>query len=79
MRLLLITADSLGIKPLREKLSQAGITVVSLSDISNIGAVIAKEQPKLVLVDGEILGCQVLVALRSEPSASDVSVAFLTE
>jgi signal transduction histidine kinase len=78
MKLLLITADSLKLNPLIERISQGGINVVSWSDVSKVGAAIAKEVPEIILVDGEILGCQVLVKLRKE-QIGDVAIAFLME
>jgi signal transduction histidine kinase len=79
MKVLAIASESLTLNPLIGQLQQAGIDASSLSDISRLGTVLAVERPNLILVDGEILGCQVLVALRKVAAARDVLVAFLTE
>ncbi len=79
MKVLTIADDFLKLNPLTTRLSQAGIEEIGLSNISTIGSLMAIEQPDLILVDGEVLGCQVLVALRKEPAAQAIPVVFLTE
>jgi signal transduction histidine kinase len=78
MKLLAIATDPSQLDPLITRLHQLGIGVVELSDISQIGDVIASARPDLVVVDGEILCCQVLVALRKERAAKDLPIACLT-
>jgi signal transduction histidine kinase len=78
MKVLTIASDALKLNPLTAGLNQAGIEAIGLSDIRAVGSAIAIERPDLVLVDGEILGCQVLVALRKEQPKNGVPVVFLT-
>ncbi len=79
MKVLTIASDSLKLNPLKTLLTPLGIDAIALSDLRTIGTVIVSDRPDLLVVDGEILGCQVLVALREEPAAQDIPVAFLTE
>jgi hypothetical protein len=79
MKVLTIASDSLKLNPLRTLLIQLGIDAIALSDISIIETAIESDHPDLLLVDGEIFGCQVLVALRKVPAAKNIPVAFLTE
>jgi DNA-binding response OmpR family regulator len=78
MKVLTIASDALKLNPLTAGLNQAGIEAIGLSDIRAVGRAIAIERPDLVLVDGKILGCQVLVALRKEQPKNGVPVVFLT-
>jgi hypothetical protein len=77
MKLLTIATDPSQLDPLTTRLHQLGIAVSELSDVSQIDVVIASERPDLVLVNGEILCCQVLVALRTERTAKDLQIACL--
>jgi signal transduction histidine kinase len=79
MKILAIASDSSALNPLTTQLKQAGMDAIGLSDIGQINTAIADERPNLILVDGEILGCQVLVALKKAPIAHDIPVAFLTD
>jgi signal transduction histidine kinase len=79
MKVLAIASDSQTLNPLTTQLKQAGIDSIGLSDLGMVNPAIAKERPDLILVDGEILGCQVLVALKKAPVAHDIPVAFLTD
>jgi signal transduction histidine kinase/CheY-like chemotaxis protein len=79
MKVLAIGSDSLKLNPLKIRLNQLGIETIDLSDTSRVSATLMTEQPDLILVDGEILGCQILVALRKAPTQPQVPVAFLTE
>jgi CheY-like chemotaxis protein len=79
MKVLAIASDSLKLNPLTTRLNQSGIDTIDLSDPKAVGKVLKIEQPDLILVDGEILGCQAIVALRKESAAKAIPVAFLTE
>ncbi len=79
MKVLAIASDALKLNPLTTKLNQAGITAIALSDARTMSSVVARERPDLVLVDGEVLGYQVFVALKNDPDTEAVPVAFLTE
>jgi signal transduction histidine kinase len=77
MKILVIASDSLKLNFLTTRLNQAEFSIVGLIDFSEIQQIIAIEQPQIILVDGEILGCQVMVNLRQ--AANDIPVAFLVE
>jgi DNA-binding response OmpR family regulator len=79
MKILVIPSDPLQLQPLTLRLHSLGIDTVESIDLNQIGEVMAREQPDLILIDGEILGCQVVVKLRQISTASKVPVAFLTE
>jgi signal transduction histidine kinase len=79
MKVLTIASDALKLNPLRTLLIQSGIDAIPVSDICTIGTEIESNRPDLLLVDGEILGCQVLVVLRGVQVAKHIPVAFLTE
>ncbi len=78
MKILIIASDSFQLKALTDRLNQADIGTIGLSDLGTMGKTIAIDRPDLIVVDGEILGCQVIVALR-KLSAADIPVAFLVE
>jgi signal transduction histidine kinase len=79
MQVLAIASESFSLQSLTTQLHNAGIEATGLSDLKTLDFIVAREQPELILVDGEILGCQVLVALRQVPIAQELPVAFLTD
>jgi signal transduction histidine kinase/BarA-like signal transduction histidine kinase len=79
MKVLAIASDSSTLHPLTIQLEQVGIDAINLSELDLVNSAIAKEHPDLILVDGEILGCQVLVEFRKASVARDIPVAFLTD
>jgi signal transduction histidine kinase len=64
MKVLAIALDLPPLHSLKMQLGRVGIETIDWGDASTIGSAIATERFDLVLVDGEILACQVLVALR---------------
>lgn len=79
MNILVIASDFSTISPLTDRLHQADIETIALNDLSALGKTLAIARPDIILVDGEILGCQVIVALRKLSAVSDIPVAFLVE
>ena len=79
MKVLAIASDFLKLNPLTTRLDRAGIDTKGSIDLRTVGKIVEIEQPDLILVDGEILACQVIVALRKESAALEIPIAFLTE
>ncbi len=79
MKILVIASDSSALNPLTDRLNQADIGTIALSDLDAISKTIAIDRPDVILVEDEILGCQVIVALRKLSTASDIPVAFLVD
>lgn len=78
MKVLKIASESLKLQLLAAQLHQAEIDPIETIDLKTVGQVVAIDRPDPILVDGEILGCQVIVALR-KAAAQDIPIAFLTE
>jgi signal transduction histidine kinase len=79
MQVLAITSEPLKLHALKTRLYQVGIDTVDWRDVNAMGVAISTALPHLILVDGEILGCQVLVALRKASLASDIPILVLTD
>jgi signal transduction histidine kinase len=79
MKVLAIASAPLQFHPLKEQLHQAGIDTIDWSDVDTIAVAIADERIDLILVDGEILACQVLVALRKASVTADLPLVCVAD
>jgi signal transduction histidine kinase len=79
MKVLALASAPLKLNSLTTRLHQAGINAIDWSDAGTIPAAIADERIDLILVDGEILTCQVLVALKKASVTLDMPIVCVTD
>jgi signal transduction histidine kinase len=77
MKILAIAADPQKFNSCKPQFDRVGIETIDWNDPHTLDRAIARNPIELILVDGEILGCQVLVALKKISIDGDVPVAIL--
>jgi signal transduction histidine kinase len=87
MKVLAIASDTVKLNPLIVRLHQVGIEVIGWRDTRTLVSVLTIDRPDLLLIDGEVLGCQAIEALKqerqnsleSEQTLHKMPIAVLTE